>query len=609
MNSTNSDIISLSSQTDDADQSILVVSETPTARAPRYTEKATGTRDTIAACLAPETPDLPSPSRLLGPATRTDSSDCGRSLSRTEALQLPSSPPSMLLPLSSDDVASEHASLLKSPLGDITGEFNFDLNTTRLERPYLGPIDLSEATTEILSSSDDDEEENNNLARARSMSDAVYNVAEVEDSGGLFGEPWSEGSGLTSSGLGLSWLRPSNIRSRVSRANREMERQRQRDRRQREMDETRQRREHEKQYQRSLAGINKKRVDAKELLQDTAVILDPGVFALLGLAKDNLVCEQISEESIGWRLEKLAVNGAVRWEMRSRRVWDGGLKLYVPRVPPTIERLRSVGMVVVDGAKLVEMISNGRAAHRLEIWRAALAVRRLAIVIVGLQRLLKKAATKETREFARQMRMAIREGRLAELSDNPVEQSPGVTEEAVEETVLRLQVTHPWALWFTQCADAQAFAKLLCQITSDLAVAEYHSGQDADPEDFVSSDVESDLPDNGTDGGFVTAEVGSALRSVPIRSGTDLRDSWVCALTQIPKVTKPVAESIAAKYPTPHALFAAWDALDLEIQKEQMLATLTVSSSISGRRLGIVMSARIYHLFNEPDPTRPLNEI
>ncbi|KAJ1828321.1 hypothetical protein LPJ56_001180 [Coemansia sp. RSA 2599] len=634
------DIIDLTSDisgaSDTNDDSILLVSETP-ARLPGTANRARGVVS-AATHQTPETPDLPSPSLLLQqtsdvgslgvagtPTNVAGRPDCSsssssskrRGLSRVEALELPSSPPMAALddlgepafiaaPWNSEpeDLAEEYRT--SSPLGDITREFCLD---TRLlgGRPrdcVRSAAGSSEATTEILTSSDDEEEERtseaglgNCLKRARSMDDEIYSVSSGLDLriDGIRRELYSDGPGLSGSsssdgvGLDLCWTKspakpPSRLQlsdgRRAGRAQREMERQRQRERRQRDREQTRELRQQERKYQKTLVGINRKRVDPKELLQDTTVVMDPGLFSILGLSDspDNQVCELLLADKVGWRLEKLSVAGAVRWEMRVRRQWDAELNLYVPKVPPAIERLRSVALVVVDGKRFVDMLVAGRLPHRLEIWRASLAVRKLAVAVVGLQRLLRKAATRET----------------------------------VEETLLRMHLSHPWALWFTQCADTRGFSKLVAQMTGDLALGEYHGGKGDGVGGYESSDQEPDHPQCDNGGGLVTPEVSSALRSVIVRSGTDLRDSWVCALTQIPKVTKPVADSIAARYPTPKTLFDAWDAQDLEIQKEQMLAPLSIASNISstgGRRLGIVMSARIYHLFNEADPTRPLNEL
>ncbi|KAJ1821140.1 hypothetical protein LPJ75_000776, partial [Coemansia sp. RSA 2598] len=616
------DIIDLTSDisgaSDTNDDSILLVSETP-ARLPGTANRARGVVS-AATHQTPETPDLPSPSLLLQqtsdvgslgvagtPTNVAGRPDCSsssssskrRGLSRVEALELPSSPPMAALddlgepafiaaPWNSEpeDLAEEYRT--SSPLGDITREFCLD---TRLlgGRPrdcVRSAAGSSEATTEILTSSDDEEEERtseaglgNCLKRARSMDDEIYSVSSGLDLriDGIRRELYSDGPGLSGSsssdgvGLDLCWTKspakpPSRLQlsdgRRAGRAQREMERQRQRERRQRDRAQTRELRQQERKYQKTLVGINRKRVDPKELLQDTTVVMDPGLFSILGLSDspDNQVCELLLADKVGWRLEKLSVAGAVRWEMRVRRQWDAELNLYVPKVPPAIERLRSVALVVVDGKRFVDMLVAGRLPHRLEIWRASLAVRKLAVAVVGLQRLLRKAATRETREFARQMRLAIRDGPRADLSDSAAEQRQQqqqpvvVTEETVEETLLRMHLSHPWALWFTQCADTRGFGKLVAQMTGDLALGEYHGGKGDGVGGYESSDQEPDHPQCDNGGGLVTPEVSSALRSVIVRSGTDLRDSWVCALTQIPKVTKPVADSIAARYPTPKTL-------------------------------------------------------
>ncbi|KAJ1841119.1 hypothetical protein LPJ70_004351 [Coemansia sp. RSA 2708] len=150
-----------------------------------------------------------------------------------------------------------------------------------------------------------------------------------------------------------------------------------------------------------------------------------------------------------------------------------------------------------------------------------------------------------------------------------------------------MQLTCPWAGWLTQCGDsAAALGQALWQTSVDLALAE-HAGDAAD----------SDEP-----GGAVARDVAAALRVAVVRSGADLADAWARALAQIPRVTLAAAQAVAQEYPTPAALFAAWAQ---SADGEQLLAGISVAS----RRLGAVMSARIYRMFNEPDSHRPFAEL
>ncbi|KAJ2833086.1 hypothetical protein GGI24_000980 [Coemansia furcata] len=184
-----------------------------------------------------------------------------------------------------------------------------------------------------------------------------------------------------------------------------------------------------------------------------------------------------------------------------------------------------------------------------------------------------------------------------------------LSEDDVEEAVLRLQMTRPWVTWFTQCSDARELGRLLWQTTMDLALTEFNGDRDT----FIDDDElfgEQPISSQTDDSGFITKDVASALNVAVIRTGTDLADSWIRALTQIPKVTQPVAQSIAAQYPTPKRLFEAWQRMASEAECEQLLAQLSVASATTaGRRLGSAMSTRIYRVFNEPDPGRPFAEL
>ncbi|KAJ2606182.1 crossover junction endonuclease eme1 [Coemansia sp. RSA 1722] len=574
--------------------------------------------------LTPGTPDLPSPSMLLGAGTSVRPNT---GLSRTDALQIPSSPLAFLANRSvspegftrmwnnssSEDEPQENNNGISSPVGDLTAEFNLDMRSSMLVRANMALACSSEASTEILSSDDDS---NGVVVRSWSLNDRVFNSSVIRRDPWLDSEPCSDDRSVSrkephceprSDG-------PTPFVTRVSRAERQMERQRMRQRKQQEREANLLRKQQERQDQRLLSSVNKKRIDPQQLLQDTTLVVDPELFGSLGITPS--IFEYLQAENITWRMEKQPIR-AVRWEMRLRRKWDAELKMYVPRQPCVVEKMR-VAMVVLDGKGFMDMLVQKRVERRVEIWRASLAVRRLIVVVVGLQKNIRRAGAEDTREFARLMRVAIRDGQVEAQANRPEPQQQAVvSEEAIDDALLRLHLSHPWAIWFTQCADARALAKLVAQMTADLASAQYYNKDDDDSiVGYAASDMESsDEPSSSSTGnniGLVTSEVCAALRTVVVKSGANFNDAWVCALTQIPKVTRPVADTIVARYPTPRALFDAWAQLVLVEQRELMLAALPVVScvsSTSGRRLGPVMSARIYHLFNESDPTRPFNEL
>lgn len=82
-------------------------------------------------------------------------------------------------------------------------------------------------------------------------------------------------------------------------------------------------------------------------------------------------------------------------------------------------------------------------------------------------------------------------------------------------------------------------------------------------------------------------------RDVKIRSGKDSRDCWLRALCQIPRVTLPTAEVIAARYPSFCALMEAYDCCSERGEGEELLSELRLDE----RRIGPVVSARIYNYF------------
>ncbi|KAJ2867629.1 hypothetical protein GGH94_000707 [Coemansia aciculifera] len=402
------------------------------------------------------------------------------------------------------------------------------------------------------------------------------------------------------------------------------------------------RKEREKEYQKGISSVNKKQVDQRILARDMTLVIDPGVLLLLkepkrtvaapsqsaheealpleSSNKEHSIFERLREEEIKYRVEETNTSCGILWEMLVRRKWDSRTNLYVPVACPQTYRVKSAAMVVLSSDRFVELLANNRVETLLEIWRGALATKRLFVTVVGLQKYLRRAAAVETREFARQMRTHLKDSVAttaasgkAKTRKKPLqaELQNQLSEEAVEEAVLRLQMTRPWVTWFTQCADTRELGRLLWQTTMDLALAEFNGDRDTgtDDDELFGEQAEP-ASSQGDTVGFITKDIASALNAAVIRTGTDLADSWIRALTQIPKVTQPVAQSIAAQYPTPKRLFEAWQQMASEAECEQLLAQLSVASATAaGRRLGSAMSTRIYRVFNEPDAGRPFAEL
>jgi ERCC4-type nuclease len=66
-------------------------------------------------------------------------------------------------------------------------------------------------------------------------------------------------------------------------------------------------------------------------------------------------------------------------------------------------------------------------------------------------------------------------------------------------------------------------------------------------------------------------------------------------LLLIPGVSPLVAKTIADKYPSIRSLFSAWDTLESEKEKWELLANLFVGK----KRLGKILSKRIYDVYND----------
>ncbi|KAJ2553015.1 hypothetical protein EV175_003093 [Coemansia sp. RSA 1933] len=536
----------------------------------------------------PGTPDLPSPSVLLGrssddvlvasPIALHTSNLLQRHgaarMSRQEALDLPSSPI-----LDSSDAPDDPRYLVDSDSNEC--EVLGDTRPFRLSSPpgsplpqaprYQPRVEFSDVATEILSSSDESVD-----------------------------LPSRELNRLTNRGGG---------------------------RRQRTQGQKEQK-ERERQFAKDLSAVNRKRVEAKDIAGDITVVVEPGLMDLVSedtpagiqrsasarapptpsrgalVQRSNTASQESHTESvlfaplqadgIGYRIAAQKTSGAaIRWELTRRRRWDSRQRMYVPVPPLPPSMLKTAAMVVLTSTRFLELIAAARLRGLLEIWRASLAVHRIFVVVLGLTRAMRRMAGAGSREFDRQMRQLLRDGAV-QPTQPPCEDSGSVSEETVEMAVLEMQLACPWVTWFTQCTDARALGRLVHRTTVDLALGEVSQREGGEEEEG---------------GGALGGDVATALRVAVVKTGGSLKESWALALAQIPKVTVPVAQAIAARYPTPRSLFEAWDAAQQSSPAEMLADTVVPGAAAGGRRLGSTVSARIHGVLTEADPTRPFAEL
>ncbi|KAJ2401901.1 hypothetical protein GGI23_001083 [Coemansia sp. RSA 2559] len=600
----------------------------------------------------PETPDLPSPSVFLGKEPDEESLPptpislhtslllCqGARMCREDAMNIPSSPPLPMVDSDSNDCLVLDDFISANGLDGSP----FRLSSAEHAPPFMGrpaaSVEFSDATTELLSSSSDDEplgllcdtEAHMPFVNSRAMSSHPTRIVFKTRTASLASDPLSR---VEVPPVAYRPLRSSPPRTTktTTDANR-----RERARRIQEQ------KERERQFARDLSAANKKKLEAKDIASDVTVVVDPRLLELLEDGKKgggmqqrsvsatapatpralarrsntstvedreeneeetagptDALFAQLRAEGIQCRVEVQDTACAVRWEMRSRRKWDPAIRMYVPLTSHSLKRTKHAAMVVLGSARFLDLVATRRVQRLAEIWRAALAVNRVFVVVLGLQSALRRTASVGTREFDRQMRQLLKDGTIpgTPASGRPPRED-ACTEESVELAILELQLACPWITWFTQCVDAKALGRLLHRTTVDLALHELTHKEDG----------------AGAGGGyepgvgcFITDDVAAALQVAAIKTGASLKESWALALAQIPKVTLPMAQAIAAKYPTPQRLFAAWAAM--HPASATLLSDIVVpSASSGGRRLGSAMSARIYRVLNEPDPARPFAEL
>lgn len=305
--------------------------------------------------------------------------------------------------------------------------------------------------------------------------------------------------------------------------------------------------ESERAEKRTAREANRKRSDA-ELLNELTLRVDPGLLEAGGGA----ILADLQARMPRVEVRALVVGGSLEW------LRDGRTEPFVA--------------VRVPGEQLVRLVA---APDQLFDWARhateAHPGRRLWILVEGLAAHLNEL----DREVHLQNRARVEAGlRAAAGGGRGRSTSAAPDREALERALVWLQVEAKCQVWRSE--SVQESAELLARLT--LAVARRRQRPEARFEGFCAEAV--------------------------CKGG---RDVWQAQLRQVPGLGEDAARAIARAYPTPRHLldqYSPASALTPE-QKRRLLADLPIlraDGSFAKRRIGPVLSERIYRLFTEQDP-------
>ncbi|KAK3841855.1 MAG: hypothetical protein J3R72DRAFT_149551 [Linnemannia gamsii] len=199
---------------------------------------------------------------------------------------------------------------------------------------------------------------------------------------------------------------------------------------------------------------------------------------------------------------------------------------------------------------------------------------RVILMIMGLTDHFRGLKNMTTRQFQDAVRARIDAGNgvgsgdLGGIARSSAEGVSGPKQERVERVLLDLQLEEDCLIMLTE--DLEESAQVIVSLTEQLSQRPYKTGRNTGVNVCVDG----------------------------IRSGVDIKDTWIKSLQQIHMVTPNMAEGIADEYPTIRALYEGYRRCSNVYAAQGMLEGVQVHN----KKIGRVISKRVYEVFMGEDP-------
>ncbi|KAF6842395.1 alpha-mannosyltransferase [Colletotrichum musicola] len=360
------------------------------------------------------------------------------------------------------------------------------------------------------------------------------------------------------------------------------DREREKERKKQEKEAAKEEKAREKQRTAALAEVNKIRTDKKvstpEMIADLPSSLPPPVVLQMQTLLKVLDVQHTTWDS--------PVDNVVKWRRKVASQFNEELNHWEP-IPMRIEP-EKFALVIVTATEFVALAQgdkgNNLQAHVLKMKRH-FPSDQLLYLIEGLTPWMRKNRNVRNRQFVSAVRNQSAEPQegastaQAAASRRRKNQQPQqyIDEDAIEDALLELQVMHDVLIHHT--AVPVETAQWVAVFTQHISTVPYRKQREAA---------------NAAGAGF-------CMETGQVRTGEDVKDTYVRMLQEIVRVTAPIAYGIATEYETvPELVKGLEEGGPLVL--ENLRKSTNKDGGFSDRAIGKAVSKRVYNIFTSRDP-------
>ncbi|KAF3810855.1 hypothetical protein GCG54_00003032 [Colletotrichum gloeosporioides] len=354
------------------------------------------------------------------------------------------------------------------------------------------------------------------------------------------------------------------------------EREREKDRKRQEKEAAKEQKAKEKERAAALAEVNKIRTDKKVSTPEMIADLPSSLPAAVTLQIQTLL-KDLDVQHEAW---DSPVDNVVKWRRKVASRFNEELGHWEP-MPMHIEDDK-FALVIVNASEFVTYAlgpeGNNLEAHVLRMKRH-FPTQQLIYLIEGLTPWMRKNRNVRNRQFA----SAVRNEEPAESSTSAPSrrrknQQPReyIDEDTIEDALLELQVMHNVLIHHTSAAVETA--QWVAIFTQHISTVPYRKQREAA---------------NAAGAGF-------CMETGQVRTGEDIKDTYVRMLQEIVRVTAPIAWGIATKFETVPKLVKGLEEGG-PLVLENIRKSTNKDGGFSDRAVGKSVSKRVHKVFTGRD--------
>ena len=319
----------------------------------------------------------------------------------------------------------------------------------------------------------------------------------------------------------------------------------------------------------TVAEVNKLRTDKKVSTPEMIVDL-PSSLAPEHRVQLEVLFKGLGVEHTTWQSSDQSI---VKWRRKVTSRFDEDLGRWEP-IPPRIHDEKHA-LIIITAEDFVDLVTRDKLQGHASTIKQNFDGHHIIYLLQGMMGWLRKNRNLRNRQFASDVRAHQAPANPRSQRRQEAQPAVHVSEDLVEDAILRLQVEHDVLIHHTMIAAETA--KWVATFTQHISTIPYRKQKD-----------------------HATSTAGFCMESGQVRTGEGPQDTYVKMLQEIVRITAPIAYGIGAEFDSVTKLVKGLETGGPG-RLDGVKKCANKDGQLSDRTVGQAVSRRIYKVFTGRD--------